>query len=118
MIRILIILLMITAMCGCSTTATKFIDTDGTVYSATTIAGPFAKTDKTAHQFQYVWKAGTGQISVGQDSAGMDNTRQVEGIPATITATGAAIGAALQAAAKTQALGTASATTAAIEGLK
>lgn len=94
----------IALVAGCTTTTTKFVDADGTVYQATTITAPFGKTDSTAHQFTYTWgDAATGAISVGQDASGMDNSAQVEGIPAAITATGTAISAALQATASTAA---------------
>lgn len=90
------------ALPGCTTTFTKFIDTDGTSYEAKTTAAPFARVDNTAHEFAYQWEGSGGRIGVGQNATGLDNTAQVDGIPAAIQATGKAVGEGIGAAFRAQ----------------
>jgi len=90
------------SLSGCTTTFTKFADTDGTIYEAKTTAAPFARVDNTVHEFAYAWEGTGGRIGVGQNATGMDNTEQVEGLSAAITATGKAVGEGIGAAFRAQ----------------
>ena len=67
--------------CGCATKATTEIrDVDGTTYSATSKAGPFAELETTNHRMLYEWTSEGGDLSVGQGAEGLDNTTQTQAL--------------------------------------
>jgi hypothetical protein len=93
-IALLLIPVLAFTAAGCATKAeTRFIDADGTSFSAVSKAGPFGTLDTTNQQMTYRWDATEGGlIAVGQDAQGLDNSGQVDAIGATGEALGAALG--------------------------
>lgn len=99
---LLIGLLALSLCAGCvtSTTRERSTDADGTydfLYRATSAAAPFGKISETVHQMAYQGAGPDGgSLLVGQDSAGIDNTGQIEAIRAAGEITGQVVAALIQ----------------------
>ena len=66
-------------MCaGCSTFTTEFVDADGTNFKSRTMIAPFSKMDQDVAQMSYKWDQTQGEIGIGRDITGVDQTPQLE----------------------------------------
>lgn len=81
----LCIALLLLGLVGCSTVGTRFEETVTdvetgesvtTIYKARSVAGPLGEIFESAHNFMYRWGGAENEVTVGQESEGIDNTQQ------------------------------------------
>lgn len=63
---------------ACSTFSTEFVDADGTTFKSRTMIAPFSKMDQDVAKMGYKWTPENGEISIGRDITGVDQTAQIE----------------------------------------
>jgi hypothetical protein len=87
--------LAVLALClsSCSIVRTQFIDVDGTSFEQTLLLAPFSSLDAQDAAMMYQWTPESGEISVGSQTSGLDQTPQIEAMRAAVGAALAAYAA-------------------------
>jgi hypothetical protein len=79
--KMLLLCLGLSMLAGCSYYSSNFVDADGTKFKSLLLVAPFGKLQGQDAQMRYTWTGqGGGEIGVGQNSQGFDQTGQLDAV--------------------------------------